>query len=205
MKPSNYDKRLFKITDYEEHAKDRFAMHANDYFNSGADNEVSLKEQYQAFKDLKLVQRTFVDQAKWKGTETNILGTPISSPICVTSTAFQRMATPEGEVATARACNKTKTPLVLSSWATSSNEQVGAAAPDSMKVYQIYLSKVMDVNKDIWSRVKASGFKALALTTDTQLLGKRLDNERRGFALPPHLKMQNFAKYVGEETKLKSG
>ena len=39
----------------------------------------------------------------------------------------------------------------------------------------------MDVNQDIWARVKASGFKALALTCDTQLLGKRLENERVGF------------------------
>lgn len=53
----------------------------------------------------------------------------------MTSTAFQRMATPEGEVATAKACQQSKTPLVLSSWATSSNEQVGAAAPDCVKVY----------------------------------------------------------------------
>lgn len=133
------------------------------------------------------------------------MGGKIASPICVTSTAFQRMATPDGEVATARACNTTKTPLVLSSWATSSNEEVGAAAPDSFKVYQIYMSKIMDVNKDIWTRVKSSGFKALALTCDTQLLGKRLENERVGFSLPPHLKMQNFAKYTGEETKLKAG
>lgn len=53
----------------------------------------------------------------------------------MTSTAFQRMATPEGEIATAKACQQSKTPLVLSSWATSSNEQVGAAAPDCVKVY----------------------------------------------------------------------
>lgn len=77
------------------------------------------------------------------------------------------MAHPEGEVATARACNSSKTPLVLSSWATSSNEEVGAAAPDSMKVFQIYMSKIPEINADLWSRVKKSGFKALALTTDT--------------------------------------
>lgn len=92
------------------------------------------------------MQRSCIDPSKWQGTETEIMGHKIASPICVTSTAFQRMAAPEGEVATARACNKTKTPVVLSSWATSSNEQVGAAAPDSFKIYQIYLSKIMDVN-----------------------------------------------------------
>jgi len=45
------------------------------------------------------------------------------------------MASYGGECDTAKACNKTKTPLVLSSWATSSNEEVGGAAPDSVKVY----------------------------------------------------------------------
>jgi len=89
------------------------------------------------------------------------------------------MAHPEGECATARACNAmNNTPMVLSSWATSSNEDVGKFAPDSFKVYQLYLSKLPDVNKDIWSRVKKSGFKALALTCDTQLLGKRLNDTR---------------------------
>ena len=45
------------------------------------------------------------------------------------------MAHPEGEVLTATACNNTETPMVLSSWATSSSEQVGEVAPDIPKVY----------------------------------------------------------------------
>jgi len=71
-----------------------------------------------------------------------------------------------------------ETPMVLSSWATSSNEQVGEVAPDIPKVYQVYLSKLPEVNADIWERVKRQGFTALALTTDTQLLGKRLNDVR---------------------------
>lgn len=42
-KPEHYDKRLFKITDYEALASTRYFRHANDYFNSGANDEVSLK------------------------------------------------------------------------------------------------------------------------------------------------------------------
>lgn len=204
-KPEHYDKRLYKITDYEQVAQTRYFRHANDYFNSGANDEYSLKSQFDVYNNMKLKQATFVDDSKWKGTETEILGTKIDSPICMTSTAFQRMATPEGEVSSARACNKTKTPLVLSSWATSSNEQVGAAAPDSVKVYQVYPSKIHAVNADIWARVKKSGFKALALTTDTQLLGKRLNDTRNRFSLPHPLKMENFAKYMdqGAESNVK--
>ena len=66
------------------------------------------------------------------------------------------------------------------------------------------MSKMPEVNFDIWARVKKSGFKALALTCDTQLLGKRLNDTRNKFSLPYHLNMQNFAKYMGkgEETNV---
>jgi (S)-2-hydroxy-acid oxidase len=106
------------------------------------------------------------------------------------------MANPDGECATARACNESKTPMVLSSWATSSAEDIGQFAPDSFKVYQIYMSNFEEVNSDIWARIKKSGFKALALTCDTCLLGKRLNDVRNKFSLPHPWKMENFAKYT---------
>lgn len=73
-KPEHYDKRLYKITDYEAVAKTRFFRHANDYFNSGANDEVSLRQQFDVFRNIKLKQATFVDDSKWKGTDTTILG-----------------------------------------------------------------------------------------------------------------------------------
>jgi (S)-2-hydroxy-acid oxidase len=129
--------------------------------------------------------------------DTEIMGKSIKSPICMTSTAFQKMAHPDGECATARACEKMdQTPVVMSSWATTANEEFGVNAPNCTKVFQIYMSKIPEVNIDIWSRVKKSGFTALALTTDTQLLGKRLNDTRTKFSLPSHLKMENMAKYM---------
>ena len=194
--PTNYDKRLYSLKDYEELANTRFDRHANDYYNSGANDEISLNNQEGVYKSIKLKTRVFVDPNKFQGTETQIMGTKIWSPICITSTAFQRMANYEGECATARACEvMNRTPFVLSSWATTSNEDVGVAAPNCVKVMQLYMSKIPEVNLDIWARIKKSGFTALALTTDTQLLGKRLNNERRKFSLPSHLKMENYAKY----------
>ena len=68
MKPSNYDKRLYAIDDYEKLAKTRFFKHADDYFNSGADAELSLNEQYEAFRDYKIMQRCNTDVSNFKGT-----------------------------------------------------------------------------------------------------------------------------------------
>lgn len=125
----------------------------------------------------------------------------------IASTAFHRMAHPEGEVAMAKAaetCNQTA--FSLSNWATSTNEEVGQVAPSCLKFFQIYMSKSEAVNMDLWKRVKNAGFTALLLTTDTQLLGKREKDTRNGFELPPHLNLANLTKYEssGETNTLKA-
>ena len=117
------------------------------------------------------------------------------------------MAYHEGEVAMARAANKImQTPLLLSNWATSSVEEVGAAAPDSLKLFQIYMSKDATVNDDLWRRCRENGFKAMCLTTDTQILGKRDNDVRVKFELPAHLDLANLARYKakGEQSAMKS-
>lgn len=53
-KPAHYDKRLYKIADYEQVAQGRFFRHANDYFNSGANDEFSLNQQFKEFANMKL-------------------------------------------------------------------------------------------------------------------------------------------------------
>lgn len=63
------------------------------------------------------------------------------------------------------------------------------------------MSKVPEVNEDIWKRVKESGFKLMFLTTDTQLLGKRESDLRNGFQLPNHINMANMTKYQSEQGK----
>jgi len=133
--PANYDKRLYQIRDYETLAKTKLFRHAADYYNSGANDEYSLQKQYEEYANIKLKTRVFVDPSKWVGTKTSIMGRQIESPICISSTAFQRMATTEGECDTARAAEKNQVPLVLSSWATSSMEQVGKAAPTTPKIF----------------------------------------------------------------------
>lgn len=106
------------------------------------------------------------------------------------------MASEDGEVATARAANQVMhTPLLLSNWATSSLEDVAAGAPDCLKMFQLYLSKSDAVNADMWRRCRENGYKALCLTTDTQLLGKRDSDVRIRFQLPAHLDLANLAPY----------
>ena len=60
-------------------------------------------------------------------------------------------------------------------------------------------------------RAEAAGFSALVLTVDAPMFGRRLDDIRNRFSLPPHLNMANFAgmgelaNKAGEKEEGKSG
>lgn len=113
----------------------------------------------------------------------------------------------DGELAMASGCEHTHTPFMLSSWSTTPLEDVAKAAPNSLKLFQIYLSKIPEVNKDLWKRVKDAGYVALGLTTDTQLLGKRENDIRNNFQLPEGMHMANYQAYnktFGQNADIKS-
>jgi len=120
----------------KEDASEHIRKLTYDYYRSGANGEVSLADSEDYFKKIKLKQRSFLNFSKFENTKTKILGYEISSPICIASTAMQKMAHPGGEVAMAKAAAKqNNTTILLSSWATTPLEEVGQAAPDSFKIF----------------------------------------------------------------------
>lgn len=68
----------------------------------------------------------------------------IPSPICITSTAFQKLADVHnnmGEVSVAESCAETNLPMILSSNSTATIEEVAKVNPKGIKLFQIYMSK----------------------------------------------------------------
>ena len=122
------DKRFFSTSDYARVAStEMLSGMTTGYFNSGADDEHTMKVTQEAFDAIKLRQRTFVDETKWVGLQTTMFGKQIASPLCIAPLAFQKLAHPEGEVALARACQASnRTPIFLSSIAST---RVMAAMP----------------------------------------------------------------------------
>ncbi|XP_015138965.1 hydroxyacid oxidase 1 isoform X3 [Gallus gallus] len=124
---------------------------------------------------------------------TSVLGQKISMPVCVAATAMQRMAHPDGETATAKACHAMGTGMMLSSWATSSIEEVAEAAPGGLRWLQLYVYKDREVTKSLVKRAERAGYKGIFVTVDTPFLGRRIDDVRNKFQLPPHLRLKNFS------------
>ncbi|KAJ1674142.1 hypothetical protein EV182_003874 [Spiromyces aspiralis] len=166
---------------------------------------LTLANNEQAFDRIQIRPRILRDVSN-VNTRTTVLGHRISSPICIAPTAMQRMAHPDGECATARAAHHYKTCMVLSSWSTTSIEDVVASTKDlpsrngeeeepssPVKWFQLYIYKDREVTRQLIERAQNNGFKAIALTVDTPFLGRRLADIRNRFQLPPHLTMANFS------------
>ncbi|PKU44562.1 hydroxyacid oxidase 1 [Limosa lapponica baueri] len=124
---------------------------------------------------------------------TSVLGQKISMPLCVGATAMQRLAHADGETATAKACHAMGTGMMLSSWATSSIEEVAEAAPAGLHWLQLYVYKDREVTKSLVKRAERAGYKGIFVTVDTPFLGRRIDDVRNKFQLPPHLRLKNFS------------
>ncbi|MCL7030248.1 hypothetical protein MKW94_030169 [Papaver nudicaule] len=181
---------ITNVTEYEKIAKEKLPKMAYDYYASGAEDQWTLQENRNAFSRILFRPRILIDVSKID-MSTTILGFKISMPIMIAPTAFQKMAHPEGEYATARAASAANTIMTLSSWATSSVEEVASTGP-GIRFFQLYVYKDRKVVEQLVRRAERAGFKAIALTVDTPILGRREADIKNRFTLPPHLTLKNF-------------
>ncbi|MBI1744786.1 alpha-hydroxy-acid oxidizing protein [Candidatus Acetothermia bacterium] len=173
MEPSN-------IFEYEALAREKLPQPAYDYFAGGANDEITLRENHQAFDHIKILPRVLVDVSK-RDTSTTVLGQKISFPVMVAPMALQKMAHPDGEVATARAIGATGTIMILSTLASSTIEEVAAAATGPLW-FQLYF-RDREMSKELVQRAEKVGFKAICLTVDVPELGRRERDVRNNFML----------------------
>mmetsp|Transcript_11461 Transcript_11461/g.14942 ORF Transcript_11461/g.14942 Transcript_11461/m.14942 type:complete len:391 (-) Transcript_11461:487-1659(-) len=180
------------VREYEAHAKEHLPKNAFDYYASGANDMVTLRENRAAYQRLRLRPRILRDVSAID-ISTTVLGDKVASPICVAPTAMQRMAHDQGECANAKACARENTLMTLSSWSTTALEEVAeAGGPSVPRWFQLYVYKDRDVVLDLIRRAEAAGYKAFAVTVDTPVLGRREADVRNRFKLPSHLTMGNF-------------
>ncbi len=169
------------VWDYERLAEERLDANALAYFAGGAGDEITLRENVAAFERLKLRPRVLVDVGSVT-TQTSVLGTDLALPVLIAPLAMQRMAHPDGELATARAAAQAGTIMCLSSAATMRPRDVAAAG--CARWFQVYVFADRTVTLELVDEACASGYTALVLTVDTPFLGRRERDLRVDFKIP---------------------
>ncbi|MGB2874655.1 MAG: alpha-hydroxy acid oxidase [Gaiellaceae bacterium] len=179
------------VDDFESAARQLLDPGAYAYFAGGAGDENTLRANGAAFARWELRPRVLVD-VREVSTATTVLGTDVALPLLVAPTAFQALAHPEGELATARGAAAAGTVMCLSTLASVSPAELAAAAPDAPQWFQLYWSRDRGFTEELLAGVVEAGFRALVLTVDVPAAGRRERDLRAAFALPNDLSVPNL-------------
>lgn len=185
--------KALNIFELEQIAKEKLPAIAYDYYRSGAWDETTLKANREAYEKWKIHYHVLVDVTE-RDMSTTVFGLKVDCPILIAPTAFHKLAHPDGELATARAAVKAKTIMTLSSLSTTTIEEVSEATNKNFW-FQLYINKNREYTRDLVARAVAAGARALVVTVDTPLWGRRERDVRNGFHLPPGMSAINLVKY----------
>ena len=184
------------IAEFEAAARERLEPAHYDFFAGAAGDELTLRANEAAFSRRSLVPRVLRGNGK-RDLAVEIAGSPLSMPVLVSPTAFHRLAHPDGERATAEAVAAAGTVLVVSMAATTAIEDVAAAAravaADPALWFQLYLQPDLEFTESVVRRAERAGVRALVVTVDSPVFGRRERDQRNGFHdLPPELVVENM-------------
>ena len=188
------DPNLLNLDDYERAAADRLAPGPLAYFSGGANDERTLDENRAAFARHSLVPRVMRDVST-VDLSVEVLGRRWPVPIHLAATALQRMAHPDGELATARAAAARGITMTLSTSASTDLAEV--AAVGGPRWFQAYLLADPGARSALIERAVAAGYEALVLTVDLARLGRRERDMRAGFRIPDGVEIPNVAIAAG--------
>jgi 4-hydroxymandelate oxidase len=184
------------LNDYEALAQTRVEPIAWDFIQGGSDDEVTLRANCSAFERIWLRPRMLVNGTTCD-LSTTVLGTPVSMPILVAPTAYQCLAHPEGECATAHGTGMANSLMIASTFSTRTLEDIAASASGPLW-FQLYLYNNQEISAAVVRRAEAAGYRAIVLTADLPRLGNREKDTRNNFSLPSHMNLANFP---GEEAE----
>lgn len=173
------------LADFERDAGTVLDAMVHGYYAGGAEDEETLRSNREAFRRVRLLPRVLRGVGT-RTTGTTVLGIQIQTPIMVAPMAFQRLAHPEGEVATVRGAGAAGTVMVASTLSSTPLQEVAQAATEALW-FQLYVYRDREVTRELVEQAAAAGFRALVLTVDTPVLGSREREIRSGFRVPDTL------------------
>jgi 4-hydroxymandelate oxidase len=186
------------LDEYEKLARERLERNAYDYYTGFACDGITLRRNRQAYEDLILLPRVLVDVSK-RAMSLEIFGSTLSMPIIVAPMAFQGLAHIAGEITMAVAAARAGTVMTVSTLANFSIEQIRQSTSADLW-FQLYVYKDRGLTEALVRRAEKLGCKALVLTVDAPMIGRRECDIRNRFKLPHGLRLGNLTDVLDQAT-----
>jgi (S)-mandelate dehydrogenase len=173
--------RPINVADFRKLARSRLPRIVFDFLEGGAEDELGLRRNREAFDAIHFQPRRLVDVSR-RSTATTLFGKRVAAPLVIAPTGLNAILWPDGDLALARAAARAGIPFALSTASTSSIEAV-ARASDAELWFQLYVVH-RRLAEQLVRRARDAGFTTLILTTDAGVNGKRERDLRNGFGVP---------------------
>lgn len=142
------------------------------YVAGGAGSGATMRANRAAFERYGLVPRMLRDTTG-RDWSTTLLGTAMPAPLLLGPLGVLSILHADGELAVARAAAELGVPMVLSTAASHTIEEVAEASGDGERWFQLYWPTDDDVTVSLLQRAWATGYTTLVVTLDTWTLGWR--------------------------------
>jgi len=183
--------RTVNVADLRQLARQRAPRPVFDYVDGGADDEVTLRDNRRTWDDVLFRPRNAVNVPQ-PDLRVSVLGCEYTMPFLLAPIGFSRMIHAQGEPAVAAAAGEAGIGFCMSSFSGYACETVAARAQAPLW-YQLYLAGGREVTEATLTRVWKAGFKALAVTIDTNAPGNR---ERDLYNGAPYLMSGNYLRMI---------
>ncbi|KAJ5384122.1 hypothetical protein N7517_002033 [Penicillium concentricum] len=170
---------LINLHDFERVSGQRLRDTTWAYYSSGADDEISKRNNALAYQKVYLRPR-ILRKIPTVNTANTILGFSTTLPVYISPVGLAKLAHPEGECALAAAAGKEGLVQVLANGSSMPIEQVmkSRVSPDQPIFQQLYVNKDIQKSVETVRRAEREGASAIWITVDSPVVGKREMDER---------------------------
>ncbi|MCX7565978.1 alpha-hydroxy acid oxidase [Sulfitobacter sp. F26169L] len=161
-----------------------------DFVSGGSGQERALRNNSDAFEQIKFIPKT-LNGISSPSTSVNVLGKSYCAPFGVAPIGMLGLVRKGAETMLGRAACERNIPMILSTAATQSIEDVAKVAEENFW-FQYYPTQLQSLNDSLIKRARDVGCQTLMLTVDTPVPGRRLRDVRNGLQIPPRLTLKTI-------------
>lgn len=158
------------VAELERLAAETMDERAANYVFAGAGSEDTMDANREAFRRRRIVPRMLRDVAA-RDLSTELLGTAMPAPLLLAPIGVQKAVHPDGELATARAAASLGLPMIASTAAAFTMEEIAEAGGEAPRWFQLYWPNDRELAASFVGRAEAAGYGAIVLTVDTFIPG----------------------------------
>ena len=174
--------RAYSIDDLRQMSKRRLPRAIFEFFDGGAEEEVTLRDNVEAFRRIRLLPKA-LNNVSSVDTSLSLVGEQSALPIAIAPTGALDFGRHGSDISIAKAAAAAGIPYTLSTSATTTIEDIADAAPGRLW-FQAYILADKAKLAALIARAYAAQYEGLMITVDLPVGGKRERDYRNHLSFP---------------------